>query len=92
VCAPFKKSIRYLKWFYFLPGVIFAGVAHVNKLWVFANISVGVCALPNLVALLALNGAFFKLMNDFLEKRNKYAVLKVDSNRDYVVKANRGQQ
>jgi len=87
-----KKSIRYLKWFYFLPGVIFAGVAHVNKLWVFANISVGVCALPNLVALLALNGAFFKLMNDFLEKHNKYAVLKVDSNRNYVVKANRRQQ
>ncbi|MFO7979706.1 MAG: sodium:alanine symporter family protein [Candidatus Aminicenantes bacterium] len=87
-----KNSIRYLKWFYLLPGVIFAGVNHVNELWVFANISVGVCALPNLIALLALNGAFFKLMKDFLENRNKYAVFKVDSNRDYVVKASKSQQ
>jgi AGCS family alanine or glycine:cation symporter len=86
-----KKSIHYLKWFYLLPGVIFAGVANVNELWVFANISVGVCALPNLVAVLALNGAFFKLMRDFLENRNRYAVFKVDSNRDYVVKASRSK-
>jgi alanine or glycine:cation symporter, AGCS family len=86
-----KNSIRYLKWFYLLPGVIFAGVAEVNELWVFANISVGVCALPNLIALLALNGAFFKLMKDFLENQNKYAALKVDSHKNYVVKAGRSQ-
>jgi len=86
-----KNSIRYLKWFYLLPGVIFAGVAEVNELWVFANISVGVCALPNLTALLALNGAFFKLMKDFLENRNKYAAIKVDSHKNYVVKAGRSQ-
>jgi len=84
-----KNSIRFLKWFYLLPGVIFAGVAEVNKLWVFANISVGVCALPNLVAVLALNGAFFKLMKDFMENRNQYTVFRVDSSRDYVVKAKR---
>jgi len=86
-----KNSIRYLKWFYLVPGVIFAGVGNVNKLWTFANISVGVCALPNLIALLALNGAFFKLMKDFMEGQNRYTVFKVDSSRDYVVKASRSQ-
>lgn len=86
-----KNSIRYLKWFYLLPGVMFAGVAYVNELWVFANISVGVCALPNLVAILALNRGFFKLMKDFLENRNRYTVLRVDSSGDYVVKASRIQ-
>jgi AGCS family alanine or glycine:cation symporter len=86
-----RRSIRYLKWFYLVPGVVFAGVAHVNKLWTFANISVGMCALPNLVALVALNGAFFKLMKDYLEDRHQYGTLKVDSSRDYVVKASRSR-
>ncbi|MBD3413188.1 MAG: amino acid carrier protein [Candidatus Aminicenantes bacterium] len=87
-----KRSIRTLKWFYLVPGVLFAGVTDVNKLWVFANISVGMCALPNLVALLALNGAFFKLMKDFMKEQNQYTTLKVDSSRDFVVKANRSRQ
>jgi len=79
-----KKSITYLKWFYLMPGVIFAGIADVEKLWVFANISVGVCSLPNLVALLALSGAFFKLMKDYLTDKNKYATAIVDTQKTYV--------
>ncbi len=79
-----KKSITYLKWFYLVPGVIFAGIADVEKLWVFANISVWVCSLPNLVALLALSGAFFKLMKDYLTDKNKYATAIVDTQKTYV--------
>jgi AGCS family alanine or glycine:cation symporter len=79
-----KKAITYLKWFYLMPGVIFAGIADVEKLWVFANISVGVCSLPNLVALLALSGAFFKLMKDYLTDKNKYATAIVDTQKTYV--------
>jgi len=67
-----------------MPGVIFAGIADVDKLWVFANISVGVCSLPNLVAVLALSGAFFKLMKDYLQARNEYATSIVDSSKKYV--------
>ena len=67
-----------------MPGVLFAGVADVDKLWVFADISVAVCSLPNLVALLVLNGAFFKLMKDFLDGRNKYATAISDTQRVYV--------
>jgi AGCS family alanine or glycine:cation symporter len=59
-----KKSMKILKWLYLLPGVAFAGVVHVDRLWVFANISVGVCSIPNLIAILALNSVFFKLMYD----------------------------
>jgi len=82
-----KKAMRYLKWLYLLPGIIFAGIADVDKLWVFANISVGVCSLPNLVALLALSGAFFKLMQDYLGEKNAYATAVVDVSKIYVKSA-----
>ena len=73
-----------MKWIYLLPGVVFAGIANVEKLWVFANISVGVCSIPNMVALLALSGAFFKLMRDYLKDKNKYATAIVDASKTYV--------
>lgn len=79
-----KKTMAYMKWLYLMPGVIFAGIADVEKLWVFANISVGVCSLPNLVALLALSGAFFKLMRDYIMDKNEYATAFVDTSRTYV--------
>lgn len=79
-----KKAMKFLKWFYLMPGVIFAGIADVDKLWVFADISVGVCSIPNLIAVLALSGAFFKLMKDFLDDRNEYATRIIDSSKNYV--------
>jgi len=79
-----RKATSYLRWLYLVPGVIFAGIANVEKLWVFANISVGVCSLPNLVALLALSGAFFKLMKDYLLDKNEYTTAIVDSSKRYV--------
>jgi AGCS family alanine or glycine:cation symporter len=79
-----KKSMKVLKWLYLLPGVVFAGVANVDRLWVFANISVGVCAIPNLFAILALNGAFFKLMYDYLSKQNKFATAIFDESKAYI--------
>ena len=84
-----KRIMIYLKWVYLIPGVLFAGIADVEKLWVFANISVGVCSLPNLVALLALSGAFFKLMRDYVMDKNKYATVVVDSTKTYVKTARR---
>jgi Na+/alanine symporter len=63
---------------------LFAGVADVDKLWVFADISVAVCSLPNLVAVLALSGAFFKLMKDYLDEKNKYSTAIVDRKKIYV--------
>jgi AGCS family alanine or glycine:cation symporter len=82
-----KKYVTYYRWLYLLPGILFAGVTNVDRLWVFANISVGVCVLPNLVALLALNGVFFKLMKDFLSGTNRYATEVTDSTQQYVREA-----
>jgi Na+/alanine symporter len=76
--------MKFLKWFYFIPAIVFAGVADVDKVWVFANIAVGVCAIPNLVAVLAMSGVFFILMKDYLEGRNHYATEIVDSKRRYI--------
>ena len=83
------KAMKFLKWFYLIPGIIFAGVANVDRLWVFANISVGVCSLPNLIAVLLLNGVFFVLMKDLISGRNEFACRIVDSSRNYVKVAKR---
>ena len=78
------RSVRYLRWVYLVPGVLFAGVTNVDRLWVFANLAVGSCALPNLIAVLALSGAFFILMRDYVSGENRYATAITDTSRVYV--------
>jgi len=78
------KSMKYVKWIYFFPGVIFAGVADVDKLWVFANIIVASCGIPNLIAVLALNGVFFTLLKDYLLNRNEYRTEIIDASKKYI--------
>lgn len=79
-----KKAMKILKVFYLIPGLIFAGITDVDKLWVLADIAVGVCAIPNLIAILALSGVFIKLMKDYLEGKNEYATRIVDYKKNYV--------
>ncbi len=79
-----RQGVKYVKWLYFIPPLLFAGVADVDRIWVFANIAVGVCAIPNLIAVLALSGAFMKLMKDYLSGRNRYAARIIDVSKDYV--------
>ena len=73
-----RRAVRWLRWLYFIPPVAFAGVADVDRIWVFANIAVGVCAIPNLVAVLSLSGPFLTLMSDHLSGANRYATRVVD--------------
>ena len=61
-----KGPFRLLRWFYFIPGVVVAGVADVDRLWVVANIAVAATAIPNLFAMLCLSGVFRRLMRDEL--------------------------
>ena len=79
-----KKPMVFLKWFYLIPGIIFAGVANVDDIWVLAGITVAVCSIPNMIAVLFLNNAFFKLMKDFLSGENRYATDKVDGKENLV--------
>ena len=72
------RWFRALRWFYFIPGVIFAGVADVDQLWLFANIAVAVVAIPNLFAMLFLSGVFLTLMRDHISGENRYATANVD--------------
>ncbi len=69
---------RALRWIYFLPGVLVAGVSDVDSLWVVANIAVAATALPNLVALVCLIGVFTKLMNDELSGTGAFGTAEVD--------------
>ena len=72
------RPVRVLRWLYFLPGIIVAGVADVDRLWVVANIAVAVVAIPNLVAMLSLSGVFRTLMKDELSGERAYATANVD--------------
>jgi AGCS family alanine or glycine:cation symporter len=79
-----KRLTRWIRYLYFIPPLVFAGVADVDRLWVFANIAVAICAIPNLIAVLSLSGAFMTLMNDYLSGRKQYATSVVDRSKDYV--------
>jgi AGCS family alanine or glycine:cation symporter len=80
------KWASWLRWLYFVPPVIFAGVTDVDRVWVFANIAVAVCALPNLVAVLLLSGAFMRLMRDYIDGSFRFASRAVDESQDWVQK------
>ena len=79
-----ENFFRYVKWVYFFPGVVFAGITNVDQLWSLANISVAASALPNLVALLFLSGVFITLMKDYLSGDNQYATRIIDGTGNYV--------
>jgi alanine or glycine:cation symporter, AGCS family len=79
-----RGAIKVARWVYLVPGVLFAGVANVDRLWVFANLAVGSCAIPNLIAVLALSAAFFALMRDYLGGEKKYACAVIDASGEYV--------
>jgi len=79
-----ETAFGYIKWVYFLPGVLFAGITNVDQLWALANISVAASALPNLVALLMLGSVFMTLMNDYRSGDMKYATHITDQSRQYV--------
>lgn len=78
------RATRWLRFLYFLPPVIFAGVADVDRVWVFANIAVAICAIPNLIAVLSLSGVFTSLMGDFLSGTRRYATHIVDGTDGYL--------
>ncbi len=82
-----RKYINYFKLIYLLPGIIVADFENANQLWVIANVSVGVVALPNLVAVLSLHKVFIKLMMDRLSGRNQYTTTYIDQSKDYIRKA-----
>ncbi len=72
------RPFRVLRWLYFVPGVVFAGVADVDRLWVLADIAVAVVSIPNLVAMLCLSGVFVTLMRDEISGKREYATANVD--------------
>jgi AGCS family alanine or glycine:cation symporter len=72
------RAFRSLRWLYFVPGVLVAGVSDVDRLWVVANIAVAVVAIPNLVAMLCLGGVFTTLMKDELSGERVYATANMD--------------
>ena len=87
-----ERFFFWFRWIYFLPGVVFAGIANVDQLWALANISVAASALPNLVALLLLSGVFMTLMKDYLSGDNRFVTATTDRSREYIRMAKRGSK
>jgi AGCS family alanine or glycine:cation symporter len=85
-----QGSMSVMKWVYLLPGIVFAGVANVDRLWVFADVATGLCAIPNLIAIMLLGGVFMTLMRDWKSGERKYATAIVDEKRAYVSNRSRG--
>jgi AGCS family alanine or glycine:cation symporter len=79
-----RNATRWIRFLYFIPPLVFAGVADVDRVWVFANIAVAICAIPNLIAVLSLSGVFMTLMGDYLSGRNRYLTRIIDASREYV--------
>ena len=79
-----ERAFRYLRWIYFMPGIVFATITRTDELWAVANISVFLSAIPNLVALLMLSGVFLTLMRDYLSGEKKYATALIDVSRAWV--------
>ena len=77
-------TVRYFRYVYLIPGVLFAGVSNVDRLWAFAKLAVGSCAIPNLIAVLALSGPFFVIMRDYVRQENRYTTAIIDRSREYV--------
>jgi AGCS family alanine or glycine:cation symporter len=73
-----ERAFKILRWVYFIPGILMAGVADVDRMWLVANIAVAVTAIPNLVAMLALGGVFTRLMRDELSGERAFTTAKVD--------------
>jgi AGCS family alanine or glycine:cation symporter len=80
------RAFRTLRWLYFVPGVLFAGVADVDRLWVLANISVAVVAIPNLISMLFLSDVFSTLMEDRVSGRSRYTTANVDGTDDVLTR------
>jgi AGCS family alanine or glycine:cation symporter len=79
-----RGATRWIRFLYFVPPLLFAGVSEVDRVWVFANIAVAVCALPNLVAVLSLREVFMTLMGDYISDRNRYGTAAVDQAKEYL--------
>ncbi len=79
-----KGVTRWVRYLYFIPPLVFAGVADVDRVWVFANIAVAICAVPNLIAVLSLSGVFMTLMNDYRSGRNRFSARVIDVSGEYV--------
>ena len=79
-----RKAVKFFKFLFLVPGIVCAGIANVDALWVVADIATGLTAIPNLIAVIALSGVFFKLLKDYESGENKYVTAITDKTHRYI--------
>ena len=65
-----EKSVKYLKWLFFILPVISVTLA-VEQVWDLADMAVGFIVIPNMIALLLLSPKFLKLFKEYKDKISK---------------------
>lgn len=65
-----SKAVKIFRWLYLIPPFIAAGKS-VESIWLVVDISTGIVAIPNLIALLLLSNVFIKLFKNFINTEKK---------------------
>ena len=65
--------VKIYNWLYIL-AVFFGPYMTISAVWTIADIVNGLMAIPNIIALLVLNGLIVKLTNDFFKGKRIYTV------------------
>ncbi|MBQ8299825.1 MAG: sodium:alanine symporter family protein [Clostridia bacterium] len=58
-----EKSLKYLKWFYYVP-IVFATLMPIEAIWSLADMAVGFIVVPNIISLIVLSKKFKAVFRD----------------------------
>lgn len=65
-----QNAVRFFRWIYLIPPFLTLGRT-TELIWTVVDISTGIEGIPNMLALIMLNGVFIKLFIDFMKKEEK---------------------
>lgn len=59
-----EKSVKYMQWLFFIIPIL-SVTLEVEQVWDLADMAVGFIVIPNMIALLLMNGKFVEILKDF---------------------------
>jgi len=65
-----RDAVKFFRWIYLIPPFFTLGKT-TELIWTVVDISTGIEGIPNMLALIMLNGVFIKLFEDFIKKEKR---------------------
>ncbi|HHY41721.1 MAG TPA: sodium:alanine symporter family protein [Thermoanaerobacterales bacterium] len=65
-----QDKVKFFRWIYLIPPFLTLGKT-TELIWTVVDISTGIVGIPNMLALIMLNGVFIKLFEEFMKKEEK---------------------